>query len=560
MSTLLLLALSARAADPGLIEAAVETEVERAMAGLTLPDQPRPHHISVIVAEGDTAEVWAGDGALTLSEERTPRLLRVDVRVGTPQMDSGNFQAAFGRRQGVQLRGLARDDSELSLRRELWMALDGAYKGATETMAAKLAARRGRDLEFTADFAPAAPMQSSLSPAEGPDHSGLNERVVALTEALAGFNFVDFNDVGGFSGHYTTFFYDTGGTRLWKTSEKVVLRAHLEAKAPDGSTVFNNRSWVARDVEALPEKAVMKQQVQEAAQWLAKVRGAEPAKEYLGPVLFAPEASAELFRQLLQPQICGTPPMESAPESASQDARPIPTARIGRRLLPEGWGVVDDAQRHPELMGAMTHDYEGVATKRMSLVEDGVLRDVLMSRTPRTDRSASTGHARGMASDRFEAMPTQLEVTPRSPRTWRKLQRQALSMARSAGLPYVLLVKRLSPPSMEDNIEFSVTGDEPMAGLTTPTEIVRLYPDGREEPVRGLRFVGADRRTLRDIVAAGRTQAPAQMLDVPGGADRFGWGWFDGLGVTWAVPPVLIDEMELQPRSGGELRVVTRPQ
>ena len=78
---------------------------------------------------------------------------------------------------------------------------------------------------------------------------------------------------------------------------------------------------------------------------------------------------------------------------------------------------------------------------------------------------------------------------------------------------------------MEENLEFSVTGDEPMAGLTTPIEVVKLFADGREEPVRGLRFVGADRRTLRDIVAAGKTGSPVQMLDVPGGSDRFGWGW-----------------------------------
>ena len=148
-------------------------------------------------------------------------------------------------------------------------------------------------------------------------------------------------------------------------------------------------------------------------------------------------------------------------------------------------------------MGSMTHDYEGVETRAVTVIEDGVLRDVLMSRTPRADREQSTGHARGMAADRFEAMPTQVHITPHKARSWKRLRRQALSLAKSAGLSHVLIVKRLSPPSMEENLEFSVTGDEPMAGLTTPTEVVKLYADGREEPVRGLRFVGADRRSLR---------------------------------------------------------------
>ena len=37
------------------------------------------------------------------------------------------------------------------------------------------------------------------------------------------------------------------------------------------------------------------------------------ALDYLGPVIFEAAASAELFRQLLPPEISGTPP-ESAPD------------------------------------------------------------------------------------------------------------------------------------------------------------------------------------------------------------------------------------------------------
>lgn len=548
------------ASEPDTLERAIDTEVQRAMSGLMLPDQPRAHHISVIVGDAQASEVWAADGSLTMTDSSQPRFMRVDVRVGSPEVDSGNFQAAFGRRQGMVLRGLGREDDELALRREVWMALDQAYKGATETYAAKQAARRGRDLRYTPDFAPAEPIQSAKRASIQANHGELQQRVLSLSRSVSDQASIELNQVGGYAGDYRSFFYDTAGTRLWQDNQELVIRATVQAKAVDGSTLSNHRSWVARDLSGLPPTESMVADLQAAAGWLEQLQAVEPDTEYLGPVLFAPEASAELFRQLLQPQICGTPPMESAPENASQDARPIPTSRIGRRLLPSGWRVVDDAQRDTALMGAMTYDYEGVATRAVTVIEDGVLRDVLMSRTPRTDRERSTGHARGMAASRFEAMPTQVYISPKKARSWKKLRRQALSMAKSAGLAHVLIVRRLSPPSMEENLEFSVTGDEPMAGLTTPTEVVKLYADGREEPVRGLRFVGADRRTLRDIVAAGKPSAPVQMLDVPGGSDRFGWGWFEGLGVSWSVPAVLIDEMELHSRAGGEARVVTPPQ
>jgi len=212
------------------------------------------------------------------------------------------------------------------------------------------------------------------------------------------------------------------------------------------------------------------------------------------------------------------------------------------------------------LASHMTHDFEGVASQTVELVQEGVLRDVLMSRTPRSDRSMSTGHARNMRGSRFEAMPTQVSVRNARPKSWTKLRRLAISQAKTTGLSYVLVVKHLSPPALMDTLEFSVTGDGPMAGLSSPTEVYRLYADGREEPVRGLEFVGVDRRVLRDIIASGRTSLPVEMLDVPGSSSRYESGWFEGLPVSWAVPPVLIDELELHSRSGGEPRVVSRPQ
>ena len=99
-----------------------------------------------------------------------------------------------------------------------------------------------------------------------------------------------------------------------------------------------------------------------------------------------------------------------------------------------------------------------------------------------------------------------------------------------------------------------------MAGLSQPIEAYRLYSDGREEPVRGLEFVGVDRRVLRDIVASGRATESIEMLDVPGSSRRYEVGWFEGLPVAWSVPPVLIDELELHGRSGGEPRIASRPQ
>jgi hypothetical protein len=157
-------------------------------------------------------------------------------------------------------------------------------------------------------------------------------------------------------------------------------------------------------------------------------------------------------------------------------------------------------------------------------------------------------------------MPSQVTVKNKRPKSWSKLRRIALSRAKTAGLSHVLVIKKLTPPALTEALEFSLTGDGPMAGLSQPVEAYRLYNDGREEPVRGLEFVGVDRRVLRDIVASGRGMESIEMLDVPGSSRRYEVGWFEGLPVAWSVPSVLIDELELHGRSGGEPRIASRPQ
>ena len=132
-------------------------------------------------------------------------------------------------------------------------------------------------------------------------------------------------------------------------------------------------------------------------------------------------------------------------------------------------------------------------------------------------------------------------------------------MARQAGLPYVLVVRRMTPPGLAEDFEIAITGEGPLSGLTPPTEVVRLYADGREEPVRGARFVGVDRRTLRDVVAAGRMGASMDVMDATGRTNRFDIGAVGGLPATWQVPDVLVAEMELRGSGGGESRILTPP-
>ena len=75
-----------------------------------------------------------------------------------------------------------------------------AGPAATETMAAKRAAREGRDLDYTPDFSTAPVVKLSAPTPTVADRDGLRARVLAVAEAIDGAADFESSGVGGQAG------------------------------------------------------------------------------------------------------------------------------------------------------------------------------------------------------------------------------------------------------------------------------------------------------------------------------------------------------------------------
>jgi hypothetical protein len=87
--------------------------------------------------------------------------------------------------------------------------------------------------------------------------------------------------------------------------------------------------------------------------------------------------------------------------------------------------------------------------------------------------------------------------------------------------------------------------------LSVPLLVYRVYPDGKEELVRGLRFHDFTTRALKDILAASEEVTQFDFLDNTAPFALMGAGGFIAESSVVA-PSVLFDELELQ-RSEREL-------
>ena len=134
----------ALAGEPDALERAVRAELDRSMSELKLPDQAGPYEAEITVVEGQSVVSRARFGQVTERVVVPVRRARVEVRVGDLSVDSSNFSGLFGVPDGVEQRILPTDPVEAAIRRELWLALDRAYKGASQQLAGKLAAREGQ--------------------------------------------------------------------------------------------------------------------------------------------------------------------------------------------------------------------------------------------------------------------------------------------------------------------------------------------------------------------------------------------------------------------------------
>lgn len=480
--------------DPGAappLLAYLAAEADRALESLAIQGGPPPQRVTVEAWDEDSWEVAASFGVLAGAGGGPSRPARVEVVVGTDALSSQRFDggAEMELPEAWSTPRYVVDDVEASIRRDLWLAADAAYRAAVQRLnlkTAELATRPGS--ERSPDWTTAPPrVQIDASAVPVVDRAALQRRVLNLSGALRGIPGLRMARAAAHEeqGHWA--YADTDGTRVYLPDGYVAVQLALEGVRDDGVVVQDRLHWFARSFAELPSLDVMMGEAVQAAFALQDARTAPLVGFFEGPVVFEGEAAADFFRYLVPPEVRGTPaPLEAGRSEVEQQRR---EPRLGRRLLPAGWTVVDDPSSTPDgLPGARPVDREGVAGREVTLVEDGYVSDLVMTRVPRKDRQESTGHARGGISSPPSARLTWWSVTPKRGLPGRVFDRKVVQARKAARADGVLVVRRL---------DGGWGGD-----LPDVLSAVWRLPDGTEIPAVGLAFENIDRRTLRQVGAA----------------------------------------------------------
>jgi hypothetical protein len=193
-----------------------------------------------------------------------------------------------------------------------------------------------------------------------------------------------------------------------------------------------------------------------------------------------------------------------------------------------------------------------VPPKAVSVIENGVLKDYLRSRLPIKGFEGSTGHGRLIAGfGANQPVIGNLFIHARQTKKLDALKQQLITLIQQRNKPYGILIRKLDYPSTASygELQSMITSMVQSGGggrpVPYPTLVYKIYPDGREELVRGLRFRGVSTRSLRDIMAASDETAFFDFVNNGGPFAMMGTQGYLAA-ATVVAPGVLFEELELE--------------
>ena len=549
---------------------AMHDEMERSRTRLQLPGVDKPFYIEYRLLDIDVRSVTSSFGALIASNDTRNRFMSIDVRVGDYHLDSSNFVSEDGFQGFLGTTGEVGIDRDYnSLRQDLWLSTDQAYKQAVTQMSLKQSFLRSltKPPEID-DFSQTTPIVK-IDPRIETDWTTRNweEESRQASAALLKFPQLNATRVNYYLVYFTYYLMNTEGTTIRTSRHLAAIEAALDTTASDGMPLHNFYAVYVSKPGELPDPATVGQSLAQASTQLMTLRQSPIVSDFTGPVLFQGAASGALLAQALAPSLSGArPPLSTMPAfdemMQRMGGRSEWSGRVGSRVLPATMSLIDDPTlkefNGAALLGNYDIDDEGVKAQRVVIVENGTLKNLLMSRRPGPEFQASNGHARSALLSDTRPLSSNLMLQATGGLNSADLKKKFLDACHDDGHEWCLEIKSMDNPALssirqEDFSDFigAVAGGV-ASGERIPLVMYRVYvADGREEMVRGGHIEGLQLRSLRNIPAYGDDENVFPYMQNPtGGFAGTALGAFGsaqgGIPSTIVAPSLLLDEVEVR--------------
>jgi len=539
--------VKAQNAQPSPILSTLKAELDRSLH--TLKSQPLPpHFMSYEITDDQTVQVNASFGEITSSVRSHNRQLDIDLRVGDYHLDNThllatgfpefNFLERFGFIQ-VPL-----EDNPEALRSIVWYNTDKKYKAAveqyTKVKTAVQVAVSPEDKSDDFSREPAATYREELRNLSI-DPKVWEEKVRKYTAPFAQYGNL-YEAQAYFNADIETRWYvNSDGSEIQVSQPFYRLFISALSKADDGMELPRYESYSAFTPQDLPDDSAVLKDVEGMIHDLQALRSAPIVDPYTGPAILSGRASGVFFHEIFGHRVEGH-------RQKSETEGQTFTKKVGQSVLPANFSVYSDPTLRrlgdTDLVGAYTYDNQGVKASRVVVVDHGILKNFLMSRSPIEGFPQSNGHGRKQQGLAAVARQSNLIVEISDPVSHAELKKMLIEEIKKQNKPFGLYFQDVEGG-------FTLTGRViPNAFNVLPIMVYRVFPDGREELVRGVDLIGTPLTTFSKMVTG-----DDQITTFNGicGAES------GAMPVSASSPAVLVSQIEVQKKEKSQERTPILP-
>jgi len=432
------------------------------------------------------------------------------------------------------------DDRE-ALERSLWRATNTGYGNALDNyLRVKTEAQvRAREEDTSPDFSrqTAQTYIGAAAPPVAIDRGAWEQRVRELSKIFRDYPDVYQNMVLLTVQNETDYFASSEGSQIVAPHLQARLVVVAVTRADDGMDLFREQTFEAETAGGLPGQADVAAAIRSLAQSLEALRKAPVTEPFDGPAILSGRAAAVFFHEVLGHRL------EGQRQRGDEEGQTF-TKDVGKDVLPSFLSVADDPTQttfgNTWLSGSYQYDDEGQKAERVDLIQNGVLKNFLMSRLPIASFAESNGHGRAEVGHIPTGRQGNLIVTSTKTVPDAELRKELIEEAKKQGKPYGLYFEDISSG-------FAVTQrSSPQAFQVIPLVVWRVYVDGRpDELVRGVSIVGTPLAAMKSIIATGDR---SEVFNGECGAES------GTIPVSAVAPAMLLSSIETQRQPQGTAR------
>lgn len=520
----------AAASSPSLLDI-LSRELQRNFATLKEKADPPPYYLSYTVTDEEQQSVTANLGTLGSRNKSHLRYLDITVRVGSPKLD--NYHDIKGQRGRFTSGALVPlDDVASAFDRRIWLETDRAYRLAARRLIEiqsnqQVKVQNGDD---SGDFSSEPPaVDQQPPPAMDEITQEWIKRLQNWSGLLANTPGVLNSGLGLSVQRETKYMVSTEGTRLIDGRTFVNLSISARGKAADGMDLSSVADFQGANLAGLPKTDEIDTAVHQVASKLTGLLNAPVVEPFVGPAILSGPAAGVFFHEIFGHRVEGH---RQKDESEGQTF----AKAVGTPVLPDFLSVVFDPTRKrvgaTDLNGYYSYDDEGVKAKPITVVDNGVLKTFLLSRSPIEGFSHSNGHGRRQPGLEVVSRQSNLLVESKKQVSDQELRQMLIAEIKRQNKPYGLYFEQVTGG-------YTLTQRRGLQAFTViPLIVYRVYPDGRpDEMVRGVDIVGTPLASFAKILATSDKQAVfngycgAESGQVP---------------VSAVSPALLVSEIEIQ--------------